>query len=134
MKFGSKSGSIVRGKTSVTSSLSPFMKLPSRLNRFWKLLHVEAKLSVVFFWEHRIAGVVIEQSAVWWPEIDCSFDWIAEAQSQYFSNLKLPLLNFVLTPKRLSSESISTLKYKRTEVYSHIILMHNIWIDSRDHF
>lgn len=60
MKFGLKFGLIVRGKIFVILLLLLFMKLLLCLNWFWKLLYVEVKFFVVFFWEYRIVGVVIE--------------------------------------------------------------------------
>lgn len=72
-------------------------------------MHVDVKLFGVVVWEHMIADEA-EQRAVWYLDILYSFSFLYSAQSQYFGNIKLLLLNIVLTPKRLSVELISTLK------------------------
>lgn len=128
IKFGSKFGSIVKGAASMISSLSTLLfsiwcsksiSLTSRLYRFWYRLHVDVKLWEVFFSEHTIASVVIEQFAA----LKSEKGWLlffSSAQSQYFCNSKSLLLNVVLTPKRLSVEFISILQVQIIHDYNNL--------------
>lgn len=72
-------------------------------------MHVDVKLFGVV-WEHMITDEATEHFAVWYSEMLYSLPLISSAQSQYRGNSKLLLLNFALTPKRLSVEFKSTLQ------------------------